>query len=174
MSQSSFQRHAEGFTDRVTGLEPFPEDADTVWRSNVGDVRFGGRLIGGCMDVIEWFVKRDKADPTGFVERYSDDGIVWYLETYAMDEARVRETLRLMDEKGWLEHCTGMVFGRELFYDGPATYSDAVLAEVGAMEVPVLFDADVGHKAPRMAFINGAKAEFDHADGGCSLRYDLD
>ncbi len=172
-SQNSFKRHAEGFSDRVTGLEPFTEDADTKWRSNLEDVEFSGRLIGGCMDVIEWFVKRDKADPTGFVERYSGDGNVWYLETYDMDEVRVRDTLRSMRQKGWMEHCNGVVFGRPLFYNGSMTYDDAVMAELGDLEVPILFDADVGHKAPRMAFINGAKVTFDFTEGSCEMRYDL-
>ncbi len=172
-SQSSFDRHAEGFSDRVTGLEPFSEDADTIWVSTEEDASFGGRIIGGCMDVIEWFVKRDKADPIGFVDRYSSDGIVWYLETYDMDEARVRDMLRTMREKGWMDHCNGLVFGRELFYNGRLSYRDAVLTEVADMEVPILFDADVGHKAPRMAFINGAKAKFDYSDGRCGLSYDL-
>lgn len=173
-SQASFRRHAEGFTDRITGLEPFSEDADTVWRSSVGDVTIEGRLIGGCMDVIEWFVLKDKADATGFVRKYRGDGIVWYLETYDMDTDRVGRTLGAMREKGWLDGCTGMVFGRPLFYDGPVSYEDAVTAEVGDMGFPILFDADVGHKAPRMTFINGALARFDFADGACVLTYDLD
>ncbi len=172
-TQSSFQKHASGFSDRVTGLEPFLEDVDTVWRSTAEDVGFSGRLIGGCMDVVEWFVKKDKADPTGFVERYADDGIIWYLETFDMDDVRVRETLRLMRDKGWMDHCTGVVFGRELFYNGSMGYAEAVMSELSDMEIPVLFDADVGHKAPRMTFINGAKASFDYSVGRCKLRYDL-
>lgn len=171
--QRSFARHAEGFADRVTGLEPFPEDADTVWVSPSGDVRFSGRLIGGCMDVIEWFAKKGTADARGFVERYGADGIVWYLETYDMTEQRVVDTLRRMSELGWFADCSGVVFGRPLFYHGERSYEDAVLSELGPLEVPAVFDADVGHKAPRMAFVNGAVAEFDVRDGACTLSYGM-
>ncbi len=170
-SQRSFARHAEGFADRVTGLEPFREDADTVWVSPSGDVRFEGRLIGGCMDVIDWFVRYDTADASGFVDRYGPDGVVWYLETYDMAEDRIRTLLRLMCDKGWLRDCTGFVFGRPLFYHGGSPYNDAVMAEIGDLGVPAVFDADVGHKAPRMTFVNGAMAEFDVRDGACELSY---
>ena len=169
-SQSSFDRHADGFADRVTGLEPFPEDAETVWTSNVGDVSFGGRLIGGCMDVVEWFLRKGTADAKPFVEKYAGDGIVWYLETYDMTDERVRWTLRTMKERGWLQGCTGIVFGRPLFYSG-VPYDEAAASEIEG--IPMLFDADVGHKAPRMLFINGAKARFDYSGGRCDLTYDL-
>ena len=170
-TQRSFARHAEGFADRVTGLEPFREDADTVWVSPSGDERFTGRLIGGCMDVIDWFVIHGGADARGFAERYADDGIVWYLETFDMTEERIRNMLRRMRGMGWTEGCTGIVLGRPLFYHGDTPYNDAIMDEVADMEVPVVFDADVGHKAPRMAFINGAMATFDVRGGACELSY---
>lgn len=172
-SQRSFRRHASGFADRVTGLEPFPEDVDTVWGSDRGDVDLTGRLIGGCMDVIEWFVKKDAADARPFVDRYSKGGIVWYLETFDMDEARVRKTLSLMGSKGWLEGCAGFVFGRPLFYKGGRTYCEVVRDALSEYGVPVLTDADVGHKAPRMTFINGAMAELSFRGGACTLSYSL-
>ena len=123
------------------------------------------------MDVIDWFVRYDTADASGFVDRYGTDGIVWYLETYDMAEDRIRTLLRLMREKGWLRECTGFVFGRPLFYHGESPYNDAVMAEIGDMGVPAVFDADVGHKAPRMTFVNGAMAEFDVRNGACELSY---
>lgn len=172
-SQESFEMHSEGFSDRITGLEPFTEDAPTIWRSDSGDVRFTGRLIGGCMDVIEWFLKEGTADARGFVERYREDGIVWYLETYDMDEMRVRWTLEEMNRRGWLEGCHGMVLGRPLFYSGSKGYSEAVADALQCKDFPILFDADVGHKAPRMTFINGALATFDFKDGRCTLSYDF-
>lgn len=171
VSQRSFPRHAEGFADRVTGLEPFREDADTVWLSPSGDVRFSGRLIGGCMDVVDWFVRYGTADARPFVEAYGGDGVVWYLETYDMTEERIRGMLRRMRELGWTDGCTGFVFGRPLFYHGESSYVDVVSAELSDMGVPLVFDADVGHKAPRMTFINGALATFDVRDGACELSY---
>ncbi len=171
--QSSFPYHATNFVDRVTGLESFQEDEPTVWGSSAGDCRFSGRLIGGCMDVLEWFHAKGTADPSGFVDRYSDEGIVWYMETFDSTEDRIRSMFRGMDADGWFRGCTGFVFGRPLFYHGDVPYSDLVTEELAHLEVPVLTDADVGHKAPRMTFINGVLSEFDFKDGGCTLTYDF-
>lgn len=172
-SQRSFLKHASGFADRATGLEPFKEDSETVWGSNRGDVDFSGRLIGGCMDVIEWFVKKDTADARPFVDRYLKEGIVWYLETFDMDERRVRDTLSLMGSKGWTEGVSGFVFGRPLFYKGDTPYREVVEDALSEYGVPVLTDADVGHKAPRMTFINGAMAELSFRRSACTVSYDL-
>ncbi len=169
--QHSFPFHARDFVDRVTGLESFGEDEPTVWGSSEGDVRFSGRLIGGCMDVLEWFHRKGRADPTGFIDRYGQDGIVWYMETYDMTADRIAEMLRGMEADGWFRDCTGMIFGRPLFYSGDIGYSELVSRELAHLEIPLLTDADVGHKAPRMTFINGLVTEFDVSGGACTMRY---
>lgn len=172
-TQESFPFHARDFMDRVTGLESFGEDEPTVWGSSAGDCSFSGRLIGGCMDVLEWFHAEGTGDAKGFVERYGPDGIVWYMETYDMTEDRIRRMLRGMESDGWFEDCTGFVFGRPLFYHGETGYTDLVREELAHLEVPVVTDADVGHKAPRMTFINGAVSRFDIHGGSCTLSYEL-
>lgn len=173
IEQRSFPYHARDFVDRVTGLESFGEDEPTVWGSSEGDCRFSGRLIGGCMDVLAWFYEQGTADPTEFVRRYGSDGIVWFMETFDMKEERIRSMLKGMEESGWFDDCTGFVFGRPLFYHGETGYTETVQDALSHLEVPVITDADVGHKAPRMTFINGALSEFTIEGGACTLRYDL-
>ena len=170
--QDSFSRHEVGFSDRVTGLEPLNPTAPTVWRSISGDTTFSGRLIGGCMDVLEWFHRKATASPKAFNDRYSKDGTVWYMETYEMDEARIRRMLSGMSKDGWFEGVNGFVFGRPLFYEG-SDYMETVTDALSEYGVPLVFDADVGHKAPRMTFINGAESRFDIRDGACHLEYTL-
>ena len=170
--QDSFSRHEVGFSDRVTGLEPLNPTAPTVWRSTSGDTTFSGRLIGGCMDVLEWFHRKATASPKAFNDRYSKDGTVWYMETYEMDEARIRKMLSGMSKDGWFEGVNGFVFGRPLFYEG-SDYMETVTDILSEYGVPMVFDADVGHKAPRMTFINGAESRFDIRDGACHLEYTL-
>lgn len=170
-SQTSFQRHASGFTDRVTGLEPFQEDAISEWHCNRNAAKFSGRMIGGCMDVIEWFLHKGTADAKPFVDKYAGDGIIWYLETYDMTDDRVRSVLKDMDGKGWLEGCSGFVFGRPLFYHGK-DYGTVVTEYLKELDLPILWDADIGHKPPRMTIINGAKATFSFSGRRCDLEYD--
>ncbi len=165
----SYPFHEDGFHDRVTGTEAVSDDSPTWWMAQYCEERFSGRLIGGCMDVLEWFVRTDSADPSRFIGDYGSDGIVWYMETYDMDADRVRKMFSLMGEKGWLKDASGFVFGRPLFFEGE--YIDTVMDCISDLEVPAVFDADVGHKAPRMPFVNGALADFAVSDGACTLKY---
>ncbi len=166
--QESFPFHEEGFADRVTGLEGMREDARTEWLSPSGDVSFEGRLIGGCMDVLDWFHRRGMGDPFPFVSKYKEEGIVWYMETYDMDEGRVSKMLRSMLNDGWFDGARGFVFGRPLFFKGE-DYVSTVCDALSDCDVPKVFGADVGHKAPRMTFINGSVARFDVSRGKCLL-----
>ena len=171
-SQESFPFHEEGFHDRSTGLEGLSEDSPTVWSSSCGDATFRGRLIGGCMDVLEWFHKTGTADPGGFVSRYSEEGIVWYMETYDMDASRVTRMLEGMSDDGWFQGVSGFVFGRPLFFQGD-DYAGTVSEALSGFGVPVVFGADVGHKAPRMTFLNGVMAGFEVSGGSCRLTYEI-
>ena len=165
--QTSFDSHAEGFVDRVTGLEPFECTAPTVWISD--DVSFSGRLIGGCTDKLREIVGSDRDRMRDFAERYREDGIVWFMETYVSDSGGIAADLISMRDAGWFEHVSGFVFGRPLFFEGD--YRDAVLSAIGDLNVPMVIDADVGHKAPRMTFINGATAEVTVKGGRGMIRY---
>ena len=170
--QRSFEYHETEFHDRITQLEGFCDDEKTVWNSLSGDVRIKGRLLGGCMDVLAYFAENDSLDIKGFRARYPDDDIIWYMETYSMDDGSIRNMFSKMEENGWLKRVSGFIFGRELFYEG-SDYVKTVTDCLSDYDVPIVFGADVGHKAPRMVFVNGVPAEFDISNGGCTVRYDL-
>ena len=164
--QDSFDSHAEGFVDRVTGLEPFECVAPTRWISD--DATFRGRLMGGCTDKLREMVGSDRDRMRDFAERYREDGIVWYLETFASNTEGIKVDIKSMIDAGWFENASGFVFGRPLFYEG--NYHSDVLSVLD-IDVPKVFDADVGHKAPRMTFINGALAEISVNGGKGKMRY---
>ena len=169
--QRSFDYHEIGFHDRITQLEGIYDDEKTIWCSTKGDVSFKGRLLGGCMDILAMFASDDSLDIKGFMDRYPDD-IVWYMETFAMDDDSIKSMFGNMKRNGWFDRVSGFVFGRELFYDGIG-YKDVVRDCLSEFDVPLIFDADVGHKAPRMVFVNGVGATFSIEGGACTLRYDL-
>ena len=170
--QISFKHHEAGFHDRITQLEGFYDDEPTVWESSVGDVTLKGRLLGGCMDILAMFAGEDSLDVRSFYEKYPDD-VIWYMETFDMNDESIRKMFSDMEKNGWFERVSGFVFGRELFYEGEG-YRKVVTDCLSKYDVPLIFGADVGHKAPRMVFVNGVKAEFDIWDGTCTLTYTLD
>ena len=171
--QISFKYHEAGFHDRITQLEGFYDDEPTVWDSSVGDVTIKGRLLGGCMDILAMFAREGSLDVRSFYDRYPDDDVIWYMETFAMKDDSIRRMFSRMEKNGWFERVSGFIFGRELFYEGE-DYRKVIKDCLSSYDVPVIFGADVGHKAPRMVFVNGVKAEFCIWDGTCTLTYGLE
>lgn len=167
-TQGSYPLHATGFNERVTGLEPPDYTEKTIWISE--DSSFRGRLIGGCSDKLREIVGSDRDHVSDFVDRYSEDGMIWYMETFVSTHDGIIEDLRSMRDAGWFGSVRGFVFGRPIFYE-TSDYNESVLSVIGDLNVPVVFDADVGHLAPRMAFINGAIAEVTVRCGKATVCY---
>jgi muramoyltetrapeptide carboxypeptidase LdcA involved in peptidoglycan recycling len=92
------------------------------------------------------------------------------MERFAGDRETEVKDLRSMMDNGWFEHVSGFVFGRPMFYDGD-DYEDAVRSVLSDLHVPIVFDADVGHKAPRMTLINGARMKVHVKDGKGRISY---
>lgn len=51
----------------------------------------------------------------------------------------------------------GFVFGRPAFFssDTDTSYKEAVLNALGKFSVPIILEADIGHKPPQLTMING-------------------
>lgn len=126
------------------------------------DVRFGGRLVGGCMDCLVNLTgtKYDKVKE--FNERYKEDGIIWFLESCDLNVFAIRRAMWQMDNAGWFKYVKGFVIGRPLVFGqevmGLDQYS-AVLDVAGKYGVPVVMDCDLGHLPPTMPIISGAMAD---------------
>lgn len=168
-TQTSYDMYEDGFTERLSGLEPTNGQLPVRWDSD-GDVRMSGTLFGGCLDKFDMLLGTDRDCIADFAESQKDT--LWYLETFESDRARLTESLRKMDEAGWFSSASGFVFGRPLFYEGfGRDYSETVRDALGHLGVPMVFDADVGHKAPRMTMVNGARADVTVEDGRAVLEY---
>lgn len=171
---SSYDKYQDGFAERITGYEGYQLEKKSFWRSADGKpAGFQGRLIGGCLDVL-LFLQGTKYDGTQeFLEKYKKDKIIWYLESFSSDSENLMMFLWKLKEIGWFRYCSGILFGRPLFYNtySDTSYEEAVLYALGDLGVPVIFDCDFGHKPPRIPMINGALAEVSCAEGKGTVRY---
>ena len=136
------------------------------WRSlgdrDVGTLR--GRLLGGCLETISML----PGTPYGNVDAFArgDDLLVYVevAEVGAYTAARMLHHLRLA---GWLDRATGILVGRTSAPDSPDhTHLDALRDALGPLDVPVLFDLDLGHVPPQLALVNGAPTEVALAGSG--------
>ena len=136
------------------------------------EAKFEGRLLGGCMDVLCKLIGTPYAPVVEYIEQFREEGIVWYLESCGMDATDIYRTLWQMKQCGWFKNCRGVLYGRVEGYEDAEdlTYVDALQAAFGELNIPVLFDADIGHMPPQLTFINGAQVKVHFKEGRASIQ----
>ncbi len=129
----------------------------------VGDVRFRGRLLGGCLDVLANLAGTRFDRAAEFAEWYREDGIIWFLEACDLNVFGIRRAMWQLEQAGWFRHVRGFLVGRaangEPMMDLDAR--GAVLEVAGRKNVPVVLDADLGHRPPMMPLVVGSLAEVE-------------
>ena len=168
--QKSFDRYESSWNDEVDG---YCLDAPVEWKTPNGAVNVTGRMIGGCMDCLRDLIGTPYEDAAGFAKRYAKDGLIWYFDVFSMPSEAVYLTLMHMRYAGWFEGVKAVMFGRVVF---PSTYADMTYEEAALKalgnEIPLIMEADVGHVAPRMTFVNGCMAHIESADGKGRVSYE--
>ena len=142
------------------------------WRAPNGDFRAEGRLLGGCLDVIDILRGTDFIDVPGFVKRYEEDGVLWYFDVFAMTAEQVFYSLWSMKQAGWFRTAKAFLFGRVMFPGSMMlTYEQAIRRALG--DVPFVLDADIGHVKPCFTLINGALGRIAVEQGKAVLEMEL-
>ena len=132
-------------------LKKYP-DQDTV---------FEGRLLGGCLDCLVNLKGTEFDKTTEFIEKYKEDGILWFLEACELNVFSIRRAIWQLDHAGWFQYTKGFLIGRPMMFDQPAMGLDqyhAVTDLLAQYQVPVIMDVDLGHLHPAMPLITGSYA----------------
>lgn len=176
IKQESFEKYESTRPERLIGNEGYNLDKKVKWENfNSEDINITGRIIGGCLDILsELFGTRfDKTK--NFIEKYKDDGIIWYFENCEMTSENIIRTLWKFKDNGWFNHTKGIVFGRSALeqscYD--ISFKEAVTRVLGELNIPMIFNADIGHVSPRMTIINGAICNIISKDGKGEITFEL-
>ena len=168
--------------DNPTGLEGYNFTDNVEWKvingssSNGEEVLIKGRIIGGCIENI-LDIAGTKYDGTqSFIEKYKNDGIIWYFDNFGLSMEMLICKLWKLNELGYFKYTKGIVFGRNgtessyLGYTMEKALKDSVIAKLG---VPIVFDADISHRGPCMTIINGAIATVESRNGKGSIKFEL-
>lgn len=156
----------ESLKGEENSLAPYHLTQPRILRAFVGrrqvdsPQHFQGRLLGGCMDCLVNLPGTRFDRTKEFVERYQDDGIVWFLEACDLNVFSIRRAMWQMEEAGWFQHVKGFLVGRPLNGE-PMMNLDcygAVLEVAGRKGVPVVMDVDLGHLPPMMPLVVGSMA----------------
>ena len=175
--QKSFPEYESMRVDMITGREGYHLDATVYWKTlnHEKEVSFKGRIIGGCIDIItELFGTRfDKTKE--FIEKYREDGIIWYFDNCELSTEDMVRTLWKFKDNGWFKYAQGIIFGRSAtnYSNMGMMMEDAIKRVLGDLELPIILDADIGHVPPRMTIINGAYTVVSCKDGKGTLKFEL-
>lgn len=147
-------------------LAPYHLTEELAMQSFVGheaveEAVFRGRLLGGCLDVLANLVGTRFDRVTEFVERCREDGIIWFLESCDLNVFSIRRAMWQLEEAGWFRYVKGFLIGRPANGEPMMNLNmiDAVLEVAGRKNVPVVLDADLGHRPPMMPLVVGSMAE---------------
>ncbi len=138
------------------------------------DVVLEGRLIGGCMDILQMYPGTPYDKVKEFNEKYKEDGIIWFLESCDLNIMSIRRALWQYKEAGWFEHLKGFLIGRPLCMGQEMFGIDqyrAVTDMLSEYKVPIIMDLDIGHLSPMMPIICGSTARVTVKGNEVSIQY---
>ena len=121
-----------------------------------GNVNETGRIIGGCLDVLSNIIGTKYDFTNKFIDRYNDDGIIWYFDIFSLSVEDLYNKLYQFKYAGYFDFTKCIIIGRVLFkksFTGK-TYED-ILKEV-LPDIKIINDFDIGHVVPKMTIINGS------------------
>jgi muramoyltetrapeptide carboxypeptidase LdcA involved in peptidoglycan recycling len=137
----------------------------TGWKFIQGQGVRQGRLIGGCIEVLDWLRGTDYWPDAGTWQ-----GAILFLETSeeAPPPSAVKYILRTYGAMGILETLSGILFGRpggqfppERFDEYDQVLRQVVTEEEGLGELPIVTHMDFGHTDPMFVMPYGVRAEID-------------
>lgn len=172
VAQQTFAYYEDGFYDREDPADGYREDQPSVQYAvldgeEADRIRMEGRLLGGCLDVLLNLVGTSFDGTADFIREYHEDGILWYMESFSLDSDSLTRGLWQLKNAGWFDTAKGFVFGRPCMFQSftDHNYREAVEAVLSELHVPIVFDADIGHKSPQFTVMNGAYGVWEYKDG---------
>ena len=138
-------------------------------------IEINGRLLGGCLDCLINLCGTRFDHTKEYVEKYKDDGIIWFLEACDLSPLGIERALFQLKEAGWFKYAKGILFGRPLCFKnkmfGVDHYS-AYKRALKGMNIPLIMDIDLGHFDPSMPIITGAKANVIYENNNIKFIYE--
>lgn len=170
ITQNDFKEYQKALPWDVDGFVP---DTKVMWESNFKELYVSGRCIGGCIDGLKDLIGTKFDGTHQFLERYKDDGFIWYFDNFSLSSENLYRTLIQMKYAGWFDNAKAIIIGRTLIESsdtGLMTYSDAMDF---IDDIPIVYNADIGHTMPHMTMINGALLNLSYKDHHASLDFML-
>jgi len=137
----------------------------TEWKlSGNKQASFSGRLIGGCFDTMMHLIGTEYFDVNKLWQSFKPEGMILYLENVEMPPTVFKRALQSLKYKGVFDICNGLIVGRSSVLNNcgkDISIQDALLEVTDSLDLPVIYDVDIGHLPPNMTLFNGSFAEVE-------------
>lgn len=142
--------------ENVRGENGYNLTEPVIYNNINGNVNETGRIIGGCLDVLTNIIGTKYDYTNEFIERYKDDGIIWYFDIFSLTTEDLYNKLYQFKYADYFKYTKCIIIGRILFKNSftDTTY-EQVLKEV-LPDIKIIYNYDLGHVPPKMTIINGS------------------
>lgn len=176
--QKSYQFYQDSHNENAKPTDGYSLDKKVEWKILDGkNVNITGRVIAGCLDVIIEIAGTKYDGTNQFVEKYKDNGIIWFFDVCGLSKEEIICYIWKLNELGYFKYSKGILFGRcgEDITFNNYTMRDALQDSViSKLKIPIIFDTDISHKKPNMTIINGSIVKINVENGKGSITHFLD
>ena len=136
------------------------------------DANIKGRLLGGCLDSIKFYVGTKYDNVNNYLEKYREDGFVWFFDCYEFNTPDFYRTLWELKNANYFKYCNGIIFGRPFSIEEicDITFVEVLHELLDDLNIPVIYDADVGHVSPQISLINGAIIDLKYENKKATIK----
>ena len=158
--QTNFKKwELDEFDNRVKGYNLTKRVKYKVLDENKKKIQVSGRIIGGCLEATHQLIGTNFDNVANFCKK-QEEGVIWYIDIFEDDAVSIYSKLNQMKNAGWFENVKAILIGRT--YGGKAfrdfDYICALKKALYDLNVPVIYDVDIGHTVPQLTLINGSLA----------------
>lgn len=132
-----------------------------------------GMVIGGLLDDLIHICGTKYDKTKSFVKKYSEYGFIWYFDICTLEPEIVKRSFWQLKNAGWFKNAKAIIIGRPINQSDSfgITYYDNIYDELGSLNIPIIFDYNVGHIPPGYHFYNGCVARLLIDGNNKSLKY---
>ncbi|MBP2258685.1 S66 family peptidase [Virgibacillus alimentarius] len=166
--QKSSRKYQSSWDNAFQNKDGFFLDKPTEWKVFKGEkATMSGHLLGGCQNTLTNLIGTPFAPVEKFIYNYLTEGVIWYFESIGWDAAEIYRSLWQMKQNNWFKNTNGILLGRPSNYSSIKEFDmEGIIEEVfGDLNIPVIYDVDIGHKPPQLTLVNGVWGEVSSIKG---------
>ncbi len=146
-------------------------DKVNKWTNINGNVNEEGILIGGCIECLKDIIGTKYDKTKEFVEKYKDDGTIWYFDVFSMTSEDLYKTLIQFKYAGWFKYTKAILIGKVCFANSFIDYKYEDAIKNALPDMKVIYQFDVGHVKPSFTMINGVKVKIMSNENEGNMEY---